>query len=207
DSDKSRELGELLQTISALSDKVSLRRDDDEVRKPSFAIVRTGTDVGVRFAGIPLGHEFTSLVLALLQVGGHPAKISDDLAEQIRNIDGEYRFETYMSLSCQNCPETVQSLNLISILNPDIKHVAIDGSLFQDEVERLEIMSVPTVLLNGEVFDQGRMTVEQIVARLDSGAAERDAEKVRAKDPFDVLVVGGGPAGAAAAIYAARKGI
>ncbi len=207
DSDKSRELGELLQTISALSDKVSLRRDDDEVRKPSFAIVRTGTDVGVRFAGIPLGHEFTSLVLALLQVGGHPAKISDDLAEQIRNIDGEYRFETYMSLSCQNCPETVQSLNLISILNPDIKHVAIDGSLFQDEVERLEIMSVPTVLLNGEVFDQGRMTVEQIVARLDSGSAERDAEKIRTKDPFDVLVVGGGPAGAAAAIYAARKGI
>src|SRR5699024_9090728 len=156
---------------------------------------------------IPMRHEFTSLVLALLQVGGHPAKISDELLGQIRDIEGDYRFETFMSLSCQNCPETVQSLNLLSILNPNIKHVAIDGALFQDEVERLEIMSVPTVLLNGEVFDQGRMTVEQIVARLDSGSAEREAEKIRTKDPFDVLVVGGGPAGAAAAIYAARKGI
>ncbi len=207
DGDKSRELGELLETVAGLSDKVSLRRDGDDARKPSFAIVRTGTDVRVDFAGIPMGHEFTSLVLALLQVGGHPAKISDELLGQIRDIEGDYRFETFMSLSCQNCPETVQSLNLLSILNPNIKHVAIDGALFQDEVERLEIMSVPTVLLNGEVFDQGRMTVEQIVARLDSGSAERDAEKIRARDPFEVLVVGGGPAGAAAAIYAARKGI
>src|SRR5699024_1691385 len=160
-------------TVAGLSDKVSLRRDGDDARKPSFAIVRTGTDVRVDFAGIPMGHEFTSLVLALLQVGGHPAKISDELLGQIRDIEGDYRFETFMSLSCQNCPETVQSLNLLSILNPNIKHVAIDGALFQDEVERLEIMSVPTVLLNGEVFDQGRMTVEQIVARLDSGSAER----------------------------------
>ncbi len=207
DGDKSRELGELLETVAGLSDKVSLRRDGDDARKPSFAIVRTGTDVRVDFAGIPMGHEFTSLVLALLQVGGHPAKIDDELAGQIRDIEGEYRFETYMSLSCQNCPETVQSLNLLSILNPGIKHVAIDGALFQDEVERLDIMSVPTVLLNGEVFDQGRMTVEQIVARLDSGSAEREAEKIRARDAFDVLVVGGGPAGAAAAVYAARKGI
>lgn len=207
DDDKSRELGELLETIAGLSDKVSLRHDDSPSRKPSFAIVRTGTDVSVGFAGIPLGHEFTSLVLALLQVGGHPARIGDDLVEQIRGLEGEYQFETYMSLSCQNCPETVQSLNLISILNPNIRHVAIDGSLFQDEVERHEIMSVPTVLLDGEVFDQGRMTVEQIVARLDTGSAEREAEKIRAKDAFDVLVVGGGPAGASAAIYAARKGI
>lgn len=207
DSDKSRELGELLETVAGLSDKVGLRRDGDNARKPSFAIVRTGTDVRVDFAGIPMGHEFTSLVLALLQVGGHPAKIDDELVEQIRNIEGEYRFETFMSLSCQNCPETVQSLNLLSILNPNIKHVAIDGALFQDEVERLEIMSVPTVLLDGEVFDQGRMTVEQIVARLDSGSAEREAEKIRAKEAYDVLVVGGGPAGASAAIYAARKGI
>ncbi|HET7267287.1 MAG TPA: alkyl hydroperoxide reductase subunit F, partial [Oleiagrimonas sp.] len=204
----SRELDELLNAIAALSDKVSLRRDDDaDARKPSFAIHRTGTDVQVRFAGIPLGHEFSSLVLALLQVGGHPAKVSDDLAEQIRNLDGEYRFETYFSLSCQNCPETVQSLNLISVLNPRIQHVAIDGALFQDEVETREIMSVPTVFMNDAVFDQGRMTVEQIVAKLDTGAAARAAEAIKTKDPFEVLVIGGGPAGAAAAIYAARKGI
>ena len=208
DSAKSRELDELLREIAALSDKISLHHDDDsDARKPSFAIQRTGTDVGVRFAGIPMGHEFTSLVLALLQVGGHPAKISEELAKQVRDLEGEYHFETFMSLSCQSCPDTVQALNLMAVLNSNIHHVAIDGALFQDEVEQREIMSVPTVILNGEVFDQGRMTVEQIVARLDSGAGEKAAEKIRARDAFDVLVVGGGPAGASAAIYAARKGI
>ncbi len=205
---KSRELEELLQSIASLSDKISLRRDDDsDPRKPSFAINRSGTDVGVRFAGIPMGHEFTSLVLALLQVGGHPAKISAELADQVRDLEGEYHFETFMSLSCQSCPDTVQSLNLMAVLNSNIHHVAIDGALFRDEVEKREIMSVPTVLLNGEVFDQGRMTVEQIVARLDTGSTARAADKIRARDAFDVLVVGGGPAGASAAIYAARKGI
>jgi alkyl hydroperoxide reductase subunit F len=206
-SDKSRELDELLHEIAALSDKISLHRDDNDARKPSFAIQRVGTNVGVRFAGIPLGHEFTSLVLALLQVGGHPAKISEELANQVRELEGEHVFETYMSLSCQSCPDTVQSLNLMAVLNPDIHHVAIDGALYQDEVQAREIMSVPSVLLNGEPFDQGRMTVEQIMAKLDTGAGEKAAEQIRAKDAFDVLVVGGGPAGAAAAIYAARKGI
>ncbi|KRE97866.1 alkyl hydroperoxide reductase subunit F [Frateuria sp. Soil773] len=207
DGAKSAELNELLGEIASLSDKVALRRDDSEPRKPSFAINRVGTDVGVRFAGIPMGHEFTSLVLALLQVGGHPAKISPDLADQVRDLEGEYVFETYMSLSCQSCPETVQSLNLMAVLNPNIRHVAIDGALYQAEVEAREIMSVPTVLLNGQPFEQGRMTIEQILAKLDTGAPQRAAEKIGAKDAFDVLVVGGGPAGAAAAIYAARKGI
>jgi alkyl hydroperoxide reductase subunit F len=207
DGAKSRELDELLHEIAAMSDKISLRRDDSESRKPSFSINRLGTDIGVRFAGIPLGHEFTSLVLALLQVGGHPSKAAAETIEQVRNLDGEYRFETYFSLSCQNCPDVVQALNLMSVLNPNVKHVAIDGALFQDEVEHRQIMSVPTVYLNGELFDQGRMSLEQIVARLDSGSADREAGKIKAKDAFDVLVVGGGPAGAAAAIYAARKGI
>ncbi|HEX8778526.1 MAG TPA: alkyl hydroperoxide reductase subunit F, partial [Rhodanobacter sp.] len=163
--------------------------------------------VGVRFAGIPMGHEFTSLVLALLQVGGHPSKAAAETIEQVRNLDGEYRFETYFSQSCQNCPDVVQALNLMSVLNPNIKHVAIDGALYPDEVERRQIMSVPTVYLNGEVFDQGRMSLEQIVAKLDTGAAARAAEAIKTRQAFDVLVVGGGPAGAAAAIYAARKGI
>src|SRR5690606_3650643 len=149
----------------------------------------------------------TSLVLALLQVGGHPSKAAPELLEQVRNLEGEYRFETYFSLSCQNCPDVVQALNLAAVLNPGIHHVAIDGALFQDEVEARQVMSVPTVFLNGEVFDQGRMNLEQIVARLDTGAAKREAAAIAKKDVFDVLVVGGGPAGAAAAIYAARKGI
>ncbi len=204
---KSAELHELLEEITALSDKITLVRRDDDARKPSFAINRVGTDIGVRFAGIPMGHEFTSLVLALLQVGGHPSKTTQDVIEQVRNLDGEFAFETYFSQSCQNCPDVVQALNLMSVLNPKVKHVAIDGALFQDEVDARQVMSVPTVYLNGEVFDQGRMSLEQIVAKLDTGAAKRDAEKIGSKDAFDVLIVGGGPAGAAAAIYSARKGI
>ncbi|WP_027483993.1 alkyl hydroperoxide reductase subunit F [Rhodanobacter sp. OR87] len=212
DSAKSAELNELLEQIASLSDRISLVRRDDDARKPSFAINRVGTDIGVRFAGIPLGHEFTSLVLALLQVGGHPSKTAADVIEQVKNLDGPapdgvFRFETYFSLSCQNCPDVVQALNLMSVLNPKIRHVAIDGALYQDEVEARQIMSVPTVYLNGELFDQGRMSVEQILAKLDTGASAREAGKIEAKDAFDVLVVGGGPAGAAAAIYAARKGI
>ena len=207
DSAKSQELLSLLQDIESLSDRVSLSRNGDDARKPSFAINRSGTDVGVRFAGIPMGHEFTSLVLALLQVGGHPSKATEEVIEQVRHLEGEYVFETFMSLSCHSCPDTVQALNLMSVLNPNIKHVSIDGALFQDEVNQRQVMAVPTVFLNGEPFDQGRMTIEQIAARLDSGAAQRAAEKIKTKAAFDVLVVGGGPAGAAAAIYAARKGI
>ncbi|MEY2114925.1 MULTISPECIES: alkyl hydroperoxide reductase subunit F [Rhodanobacter] len=207
DSAKSAELNELLEQIASLSDRISLVRRDDDARKPSFAINRVGSDIGVRFAGIPLGHEFTSLVLALLQVGGHPSKAAAEVIEQVRNLDGDYQFETYFSLSCQNCPDVVQALNLMSVLNPKIQHVAIDGALYQGEVEARQVMSVPTVYLNGELFDQGRMSLEQILAKLDTGASVREAEKIKAKGAFDVLVVGGGPAGAAAAIYAARKGI
>ncbi|HEY9120074.1 MAG TPA: alkyl hydroperoxide reductase subunit F [Marinobacter sp.] len=208
DSQKSQELKQLLDEIEPMSDKISQRTDDSQdVRRPSFAINRVGTDIGVRFAGIPMGHEFTSLVLALLQVGGHPAKASQEVIDQVKELDGEFEFETYFSLSCQNCPDVVQALNLMSVLNPKIKHTAIDGALFQDEVEQREVMAVPSVYLNGKPFDQGRMTLEQIIAKVDTGAEAREAEKLRHKDPFEVLVVGGGPAGSSAAIYAARKGI
>lgn len=207
DTAGSRELEALLEAIAGLSERVALVRRDDDARRPSFAIRRVGSDVEVRFAGVPLGHEFTSLVLALLQVGGHPVKASPQVVEQIRAIDRELEFETYYSLSCQNCPDVVQALNLMSVVNPKIRHTAIDGALFQAEVEARQIMAVPSVWLNGEPFDQGRMSLEQIVAKLDSGSAAREAGKLRGKAPFDVLVVGGGPAGAAAAVYAARKGI
>jgi alkyl hydroperoxide reductase subunit F len=206
DDAKSRELGELLGEIASLSDQVSVTTGDDD-RTPSFLIRRVGTDIGVRFAGIPMGHEFTSLVLALLQVGGHPSKAAQELIEQVKGLDGEYAFETYFSLSCQNCPDVVQALNLMAVLNPRISHTAIDGGLFKGEVDARKVMAVPTVFLNGEPFGQGRMELEQIVAKIDSGAEKRAAAKIATKDPFDVLVIGGGPAGAAAAIYAARKGI
>lgn len=203
---KSQQMRELLDEIAALSDKVSVTTGDDD-RTPSFLIRRADTDIGVRFAGLPMGHEFTSLVLALLQVGGHPSKAAQDLIEQVVALDGDYHFETYFSLSCANCPDVVQALNLMAVLNPRVTHTAIDGALFQDEVASRKVMAVPTVFLNGEPFGQGRMELEQIVAKLDTGASARAAEKIGAKDPFDVLVVGGGPAGAAAAIYTARKGI
>ncbi|RTZ40030.1 alkyl hydroperoxide reductase subunit F [Candidimonas sp. SYP-B2681] len=208
DSAKSRELRELLQEIELMSDRITLtERNDGNERKPSFSISRSGTDIRVQFAGIPMGHEFTSLVLALLQVGGHPIKLDEAVIEQIRNLDGDYQFETYFSLSCQNCPDVVQALNTMSVINPRIQHVAIDGALYQDEVEARQIMSVPTMYVNGEVFGQGRSSVEEILAKLDTGASSRKAEELSAKEPYDVLVVGGGPAGAAAAVYAARKGI
>ncbi len=207
-SDTAREMQSLLQEITDLSDKITLiERFDDAERKPSFSINRPGADVGIRFAAIPMGHEFTSLVLALLQTGGHPPKVEADVIERIKELDGDYQFETYVSLTCQNCPEVVQSLNLMAVLNPRVRSVVIDGALFQDEVAQREIMAVPTIYLNGKVFDQGRLGVEEILAKLDTGSASRDAEKINAKEPFDMLIVGGGPAGAAAAVYAARKGI
>lgn len=206
DSPKSRQLEELLTEVAALSDKVTVTARDDE-RKPSFAIVRAGTDVEVRFAAIPLGHELTSFVLALLQVGGHPPAISEETAEQIRGLEGTYDFTTYLSLSCQNCPEVVQALNLMSVLNPRITHTAVDGAIFKAEAEERNVLAVPTVFCNGEEFDQGRMTLEQILAKIDNSSTERISASLAAKDPFEVLVVGAGPAGVSAAIYAARKGI
>ena len=207
DSDKSQELKGLLDDIVSLTDKITLNTDGNDARKPSFALNRPGANISLRFAGLPMGHEFTSLVLALLQVGGHPSKTAVEVIEQVKGIEGEFNFETYFSLSCQNCPDVVQALNLMAVLNPNIRHVAIDGALFQDEVESRQIMSVPSIYLNGELFGQGRMDVEQILAKIDTGASARDAEKLSAKAAFDVLVIGGGPAGASAAIYAARKGI
>ena len=207
DSAKSGELRTLINDIAGLSDRITVREDGDDVRRPSFALQRPDADMHLRFAGIPMGHEFTSLVLALLQTGGHPPKLSDEKIAQIKAIKGEFVIETYFSLSCQNCPDVVQALNLMAVLNPNIRHVAIDGALFQDEVDQRQVMSVPSIYLNGEAFGQGRMGVDEILAKIDTGAAEREAEKISNKAPYDVLIVGGGPAGAAAAIYAARKGI
>jgi alkyl hydroperoxide reductase subunit F len=207
DSETGKDMGELLQIIQSLSDKVSLDTSGTDARKPSFVVTREGETQGVRFAGLPLGHEFTSLVLALLWTGGHPPKVEQDVIDSIKRLEGDFNFEVYMSLSCHNCPDVVQALSLMAIVNPQIKTVVIEGGAFQKEVEERQIMAVPMVFLNGQVFGSGRMSVEEIVAKLDTGAAARDAAKLNDKAPYDVLIVGGGPAGAAAAVYAARKGI
>lgn len=206
-SEAAQEMLALLQEVAALSSKITLRADGDYARKPSFEITNPGIHSGLRFAGNPLGHEFSSLVLALLQVGGHPSKEAQDLQDQIKQLQGTMHFETFYSITCHNCPEVIQSLNLMTILNPNITHTAIDGALFQQEVEDRQIMGVPTVLLNGQPFGQGRMQLGEIIAKLDTNVAAETAKKLSAKEPFDVLIVGGGPAGSAAAIYAARKGI
>jgi len=206
-SAKSQETRALLRAIEELSPLVSVREDGSDALRPSFTIGRTGETARVRFAGLPMGHEFTSLVLALLQAGGHPPRVEADVLEQVRALEGEYRFEIFMSLSCHNCPDVVQALNLMALFNAGVSSTVIDGAVFPEMVEQRRIMAVPAVFLNGEAFGQGRMTLEEILARVDRGAAARQARLLDSREPYDVLVVGGGPAGAAAAIYAARKGI
>ncbi|MFA5630927.1 MAG: alkyl hydroperoxide reductase subunit F [Porticoccaceae bacterium] len=207
DGAKSQEMHQLLREIAELSNLVTVRDDGTHERRPSFSVGTPGEPARVHFAGLPMGQEFTTLVLALLQSGGHPPKVEDEVIEQIRALEGNFRFETYISLSCHNCPDVVQALNLMAVLNPGVESLMIDGALFQEEVESRQIMAVPSVYLNGEPFGQGRMTLEEILAKVDTGAAAREAAKLDDKAAYDVLVVGGGPAGAAAALYAARKGI
>jgi alkyl hydroperoxide reductase subunit F len=207
EGEKSREVRELLADIESVSQVVKVVGEDAGQLMPSFALRRPGAEPHVRFAGAPMGHEFTSLVLALLQAGGYPPKIDESTIEHIKSLDGDFKFETFVSLTCQSCPEVVQALNVMAALNPKIRHTMIDGAVFPEEVEKRQIMAVPAVYLNGAAFGQGRMELPEIIAKLDSAAGAREAEKLAAKAPYDVLVVGGGPAGAAAAIYAARKGI
>ncbi|MEN7538383.1 alkyl hydroperoxide reductase subunit F [Aurantiacibacter flavus] len=207
DDPKSAQTRELLEEIAALHDMVSASFDGDDARKPSF-IIRRSSDASkwVRFAGLPMGHEFTSLVLALLWAGGHPPKVEDEVLEQIAELEGEHDFEMYFSLSCHNCPDVVQALTLMALYNPKITATLIEGGAFQDEVDERGVMAVPATFLNGEMFASGKMSVEEILAKLDSGANDRAAAKIADKAPFEVLVVGGGPAGAAASVYTARKG-
>jgi len=207
DSAASAEMRDLLQEIATLSDKVSFQEAGADKRTPSFVIAKAGETHGVRFAAIPMGHEFTSLVLAMLWTGGHPPKVEQGVLDQIKSLDADMNLEVYMSLSCHNCPDVVQAATLMAIYNPRITTTIIDGALNQAEVEERQVMAVPMVYINDQVFGSGRMSLEEIVGKLDTRSAERDATKLNEKDPFDVLIVGGGPAGAAAAVYAARKGI
>lgn len=207
ESTNSSNMRSLLQEIASLSDKVSFNENGLAIHRPSFSIINPNKDIKINFATIPLGHEFNSLVLAMLQVGGHPIKIDEKTRNNINNIDYKCNFVSYISLSCQNCPDVVQALNIMAVINPNISHIIVDGSLFSQEVEELNIMAVPNVYLNGNAFYQGRMSLEEILNKL--GAVDNEAIKneINQKDIFDVLVVGGGPSGSSAAIYSARKGI
>jgi alkyl hydroperoxide reductase subunit F len=207
DSEKSRELQNLLNEIASLSDKIRVNTQGNYHLKPSFGVATENESPRIHFAGIPLGHEFTSLVLALLHTGGHPPKVDEKTLTQIRALKGKHHFEVFVSLSCHNCPDVVQAVNLLAAQNPDFSAVMIDGALFQSEIDNRKIMGVPSIYLNGELFSQGRTTLEEILAKVDTTSANHEAESLNQKDPFDVLVIGGGPAGAAAAIYSARKGI
>ena len=208
ESASSQEMLGMLEEVTSLSEKITLNKETDVSKKiPSFEVNREIDATGITFAGIPSGHEFTSFVLALLQAGGHPLKLDAEKIEQIKNIQGKFHFETYISLSCHNCPDVVQALNAMSIINSNISHTMIDGALFQKEVEDKQIMAVPTIFLNGEPFGQGRMELDEIVNKIDSSASLKEAEKISKKETYDILIVGGGPAGASAAIYSARKGI
>lgn len=207
DSNKAAELSSLADDIASISPNISAEQQQSADRRAPLLELSSAEHNGIAFAGVPMSHEFTSLVLALLQTGGHPVKADEALQQQIRNLPGEYNFEVYVSLSCQTCPDVVQALNAMASLNPNIRTTMIDGGLFPDEVEQRQILAVPTVFLNGEQFSQGRLSLADIVAKLDTSTDERIASEINEKDPYDLLVVGAGPAGAAAAIYAARKGI
>lgn len=202
-SEASSDIVKLANELAELSSKIVIEHTVLD-RTPSFSVNRPNENTGVIFAGVPLGHEFTSLVLALLQVGGRTPRMDEEIIEQVKNLDQELNFVTYVSLSCQVCPEVVQTLNAMTVLNENITHTMVDGAVFKEEVESKNILAVPTVYLNDEEFSGGRITVDEILAKLGAGP---DKEELDAKDPFDVLVVGGGPGGASAAIYAARKGI
>ena len=207
DSPVSAEMLTLLNEVAEQSEKITVHTNGSAQKVPSFTVGKVGDEARITFAGLPMGHEMTSFILAILQASGYPPKVEADIIERIRNMSGKLKFETFISLSCHNCPDVVQALNLMAALNPEIEHVMIDGAIYQDLVNEYQIMAVPTVMLNGENFGQGRMSVEEIIAKLDTSSPEKDALKLNAKEQFDVLVIGGGPAGASASIYAARKGI
>lgn len=202
DTESSNKILSFVEAVASLSPKLSVKKTTLN-RTPSFNIKNEATGRFTSFAALPLGHELSSFVLSLLQVSGRQPKIEETLIKRIQSINTKLDFTSYISLSCHICPDVVQALNIMAVLNENITHTMVDGGIFQDEIKALDIMAVPTVYANGEVFANGRITLEEIVEQI-LGAEELslDANKI-----YDQLVVGGGPAGSSAAIYSARKGL
>jgi alkyl hydroperoxide reductase subunit F len=210
DAPEDHELSELVTETASVSSRVTVRRTELGGRRPAVAVRRSSEATArVVFSGTPGGHEFTSFVLALLHVGGHPPRRGGERITAIGSTQQSLRFTTFYSQSCQNCPEVVQTLNSLAALCPNVTAEAIDGGAFTGEIEELGILALPTVLLNGELFHQGRAGTEELLDKIlaHSSRSVDGAGDSSPRDPYDVLVVGGGPAGVAAAIYAARKGL
>jgi alkyl hydroperoxide reductase subunit F len=210
DHAKRSELKEFLSSFASVSENISLEERDTarELRSPiSFLIEADGQDTGIRFSGIPSGHEFNSFVLAVLNSSGTPLKLDESIQKMVKAVDAELNFEVFISLSCHNCPDVVQALNQFALINPKIKTEMIDGGLYKDLIEERNIQGVPSVYLNGEVFANGKIDQATLLEKL----IEKFPVSISSDEPAlplqDVTVIGGGPAGVAAAIYSARKGL
>ena len=182
DSPAAGEMLELLNEVAEQSDKITIKTDGNATNKPSFTVSKAGEAARITFAGLPMGHEMTSFILAILQVSGYPPKVEDEVIAQIKGITQKLKFQTFISLSCHNCPDVVQALNLMAALNPNIEHEMVDGALYQELVDAHQIMAVPTVILNEESFGQGRMGIEEIIVKLNANNPAEDMAKFNAKD-------------------------
>lgn len=197
---------QFVEDVASCSNHISVEYRSGKVFR--FSILRDGQDTGIAFRGIPNGHEFTSLLLALLNADGQGRNLPDDrLRRRIASLQGDIRLKTYVSLTCTNCPDVVQALNVIALLNPNVSHEMVDGAVTQQEVNELNIQAVPAVYVNGELLHVGRGELGTLLDELeDHIGADSSAVHEAVEHRYDLVVLGGGPAGAAAAIYAARKG-
>lgn len=196
-----------LEDLASCSDHISCEYHDGE--KFSFSLLRDGQDTGIRFKGIPNGHEFTSLLLAILNADHKGKNLPDaTLTRRIKALKGKIKLQTYVSLTCTNCPDVIQALNVMALTNPNITNEMIDGELYQDDITRLNIQGVPSVYANGELLHVGRGDLGTLLQELEDKIGtthDEDAQKIERN--YDILILGGGPAGCAAAIYSARKGL
>lgn len=212
---KRAELLEMLNQLATTSSKITVAELDrsTDLRSPvSFLVQANGIDTGIMFSGVPGGHEFNSLILAVLQSGGSELKLDKSIQNMVKKVTGKLKFQVYVSLSCHACPDVVQAMNQFALLNPNIETEMIDGGVYPELIEQNNIQGVPTVYMNGEVFASGMVDIAGIIEKLSAARPEvlvqgEHSEAAPEMPLQDVAVIGGGPAGISAAIYSARKGL